>query len=41
MLGYLIFRDIPHTPVFVGAGLILAAGAWLVASERRRAPAPG
>jgi len=41
VLGYVVFRDIPRTAVFLGAGLILAAGAWLVASERRRALAPG
>lgn len=36
VLGFVIFGDVPRTPVFVGAGLILAAGAWLVVSEQRR-----
>lgn len=36
VLGWVVFHDIPRTPVFVGAALILAAGAWLVASEHRR-----
>ena len=37
VLGFIIWGDIPRTAVFVGAGLILAAGAWLVATERRQA----
>lgn len=36
ILGFLVFGDIPRTPVFAGAGLILVAGITLVASERRR-----
>ncbi len=39
VLGLLVFGDVPRTPVFVGAGLILAAGAWLLVSEQRRAAA--
>ena len=35
VLGYLIWGDIPSVAVFIGAGLILAAGVLLVASERR------
>jgi drug/metabolite transporter (DMT)-like permease len=35
VLGFLIWGDIPRTAVFVGAGLILTAGAVLVATERR------
>jgi drug/metabolite transporter (DMT)-like permease len=37
VLGFLIWGDIPRTSVFVGAGLILTAGAVLVSSERRAA----
>jgi drug/metabolite transporter (DMT)-like permease len=37
VLGFLVFGDVPRTPVFVGAGLILSAGAWLLFCERRRA----
>lgn len=37
VLGFLIWGDIPRTSVFVGAGLILAAGAVLVTTERRAA----
>jgi drug/metabolite transporter (DMT)-like permease len=37
VLGFLIWGDIPRTGVFVGAGLILTAGAILVTSERRAA----
>jgi drug/metabolite transporter (DMT)-like permease len=37
VLGWVVFADIPRLPVFVGAALILLAGAWLVASEHRRA----
>ncbi len=40
ILGFLVFGDIPRTPVFAGAGLILLAGITLVASERRRAMRP-
>ena len=36
VLGFVIWGDIPRTEVFVGAGLILAAGAVLLATERRR-----
>ena len=36
ILGFLVFGDVPRTPVFAGAGLILIAGITLVASERRR-----
>jgi drug/metabolite transporter (DMT)-like permease len=36
LLGFAIWGDIPRTSVFVGAGLILAAGAVLVVTERRR-----
>lgn len=36
VLGFIIWGDIPRTSVFVGAGLILTAGVWLVATERRR-----
>ena len=39
VLGFLVFGDVPRVPVFVGAGLIAAAGGWLVWSERRRAGA--
>ena len=35
VLGWLVFHDVPRRPVVFGAGLILAAGAWLVVSERR------
>lgn len=37
VLGFLVFGNIPPLPVFVGAGLIVAAGACLVVTERRRA----
>jgi drug/metabolite transporter (DMT)-like permease len=37
VLGFVIWGDIPRLGVFVGAGLILGAGALLVATERRRA----
>ena len=36
VLGWVVFHDVPRPPVVVGAGLILAAGAWLVATEHRR-----
>jgi drug/metabolite transporter (DMT)-like permease len=36
ILGYVVFRDTPNLAVFLGAGMILGAGALLVASERRR-----
>jgi drug/metabolite transporter (DMT)-like permease len=39
VLGWLVFHDIPRLPVVIGASLILAAGVWLVVSERRRAHA--
>jgi drug/metabolite transporter (DMT)-like permease len=35
LLGYLIWRDIPAVPVFVGAALIILAGAILVRAERQ------
>jgi drug/metabolite transporter (DMT)-like permease len=34
LLGYLIWWDIPATAVFLGAALIIAAGAILVRAER-------
>jgi drug/metabolite transporter (DMT)-like permease len=37
ILGFVIWGDIPRVAVFVGAGLILAAGALLLATERRAA----
>lgn len=36
VLGWVVFHDVPRLPVLVGAGLILAAGAWLVITEHRR-----
>ena len=36
ILGFVIWGDIPRTSVFVGAALILSAGALLVVTERRR-----
>ncbi len=36
VLGFVIWGDVPRTGVFVGAGLILTAGAVLLATERRR-----
>jgi drug/metabolite transporter (DMT)-like permease len=35
ILGYAIWGDIPHLAVWVGAGLILVAGALLLEGERR------
>ena len=35
LLGYWIWRDIPAVPVFIGAGLIILAGAILVRAERQ------
>jgi drug/metabolite transporter (DMT)-like permease len=35
LLGYWIWLDIPPAPVFVGAGLIILAGAILVRAERQ------
>ncbi|MBU6499703.1 MAG: DMT family transporter [Rhodospirillales bacterium] len=35
ILGYLIWGDIPSTPIVLGAVLILAAGLFLVVMERR------
>ncbi len=35
VLGYLIWGDIPRAAVFIGAALILGAGALLVVTERR------
>ena len=40
VLGYLIWADVPRLEVFVGAGLIMAAGLLVVASEHRRGRAP-
>jgi len=40
LLGYAIWRDIPVPGVFAGAALIVAAGALLVVTERRRQPQP-
>jgi drug/metabolite transporter (DMT)-like permease len=37
ILGYAIWGNIPPAATFVGAGLILFAGALLFASERRSA----
>ena len=37
LLGYAVWHDIPVPAVLVGAGLIVAAGALLVVTERRRA----
>ena len=34
VLGWMVFGDIPRLPVWLGAGLILIAGALLVAGER-------
>ena len=36
VLGWVVFHDVPRLPVFLGAGLILLAGAWLVFTEHRR-----
>jgi drug/metabolite transporter (DMT)-like permease len=35
ILGYLIWQDIPTIPVWIGASLILLAGAILISGERR------
>jgi drug/metabolite transporter (DMT)-like permease len=35
LLGYLIWRDIPAVPVFVGAALIILAGVILIRAERQ------
>ncbi len=35
VLGWVVFGDVPRTPVWFGAALILLAGGLLVASERR------
>ncbi len=35
LLGYWIWRDIPAVPVFIGAALIIVAGAILVRAERQ------
>ncbi len=37
VLGFAVFGNIPPVPVFAGAALIMAAGACLVVTERRRA----
>ncbi len=37
VLGFAVFGNIPPLPVFAGAALIMAAGACLVVTERRRA----
>lgn len=34
--GAIIFREWPTTPVWIGAGFIIAGGLWLVRAERRR-----
>jgi drug/metabolite transporter (DMT)-like permease len=36
VLGYLVWGDIPSVAIFAGAGLILAAGIFLVVMEQRR-----
>jgi drug/metabolite transporter (DMT)-like permease len=41
VLGYLVFGDIPTPTVTAGAGLIFAAGLYLVLSERRAARRSG
>jgi drug/metabolite transporter (DMT)-like permease len=35
LLGYWIWLDVPPLPVFLGATLIIAAGAILLRTERR------
>jgi drug/metabolite transporter (DMT)-like permease len=40
VLGYLIWRDIPPQNVFLGAILILSAGAIIIISERMRRRIP-
>jgi drug/metabolite transporter (DMT)-like permease len=35
VLGFAVWGDIPSTPVFAGAGMILVAGGLLVAGDRR------
>jgi len=35
VLGYIIWLDIPHVSVFMGAALIILAGAILVRAERQ------
>jgi drug/metabolite transporter (DMT)-like permease len=37
LLGYLAFGDIPETPTLIGAALIVAAGAFILYRERKRA----
>lgn len=44
-LSFLIWGDVPHLPVFLGAALIIASGALVIGTEwadgRRRASEPG
>lgn len=37
LLGYFVFSEIPHPEVIVGAGLLIAAGIYLVLHESRKA----
>ena len=36
VLGYLVFGDVPRRPVWIGAGLILLSGFFMLWRERRR-----
>jgi hypothetical protein len=36
VLGYLIWQDVPRDEVFVGAVMIVGAGALIIASEHFR-----
>ena len=37
VLGYLVFDDIPDAPTFIGAIIVVAAGLYVIAVERRAA----
>lgn len=40
ILGYLIFGNLPDTPTWIGAGIIIASGLYIAFRERRRAATP-
>lgn len=40
LIGSLAFGEVPGSAVYLGAGIIVAAGVWLVLDQTRRRPAP-
>jgi drug/metabolite transporter (DMT)-like permease len=36
LFGYLVFGDIPGTPVWIGAAIVIGSGLYLFHRERQR-----